>query len=62
MDKFIAKDSLCMSQKKNFEDEFTPSSGGVNEVQSEQVHHGPRTMDGEEFVGDTFSFKMRPEQ
>lgn len=49
-------------EKKNFEDEFTPSSGGVNEVQSEQVHHGPRTMDGEEFVGDTFSFKMRPEQ
>ena len=49
-------------EKKNFEDEFTPSCGGVNEVQSEQVHHGPRTMDGEEFVGDTFSFKMRPEQ
>ena len=49
-------------EKKNFEDEFTPSSGGVNEVQSEQVHHGPRTMDGEAFVGDTFSFKMRPEQ
>lgn len=49
-------------EKKNFEDEFTPSSCGVNEVQSEQVHHGPRTMDGEEFVGDTFSFKMRPEQ
>ena len=49
-------------EKKNFEDEFTPSSDGVNEVQSEQVHHGPRTMDGEAFVGDTFSFKMRPEQ
>ena len=49
-------------EKKNFEDEFTPSSGGANEVQSEQVHHGPRTMDGEAFVGDTFSFKMRPEQ
>ena len=49
-------------EKKNFEDGFIPSSGGVNEVQSEQVHHGPRTMDGEEFVGDTFSFKMRPEQ
>ena len=49
-------------EKKNFEDEFTPSSGGVNEVRSEQVHHKPRMMDGEEFVGDTFSFKMRPEQ
>lgn len=49
-------------EKKNFEDEFTPSSGGVNEVQSEQVHHRPRTIDGEAFVGDTFSFKMRPEQ
>lgn len=49
-------------EKKNFEDEFTPSSDGVNEVQSEQVHHRPRTIDGEAFVGDTFSFKMRPEQ
>ena len=49
-------------EKKNFEDEFTPSSDGVNEVQSEQVHHGPRTMEDEEFVGTSFSFKMRPEQ
>ena len=49
-------------EKKNFEDEFTPSSDGVNEVQNEQVHHRPRTIDGEAFVGDTFSFKMRPEQ
>ena len=49
-------------EKKNFEDEFTPSCDGVNEVRSEQVHHGPRTMEDEEFVGTSFSFKMRPKQ
>jgi len=49
-------------EKKNFEDEFTPSSGGVNEVRSEQVHHKPRMMKDENFQEEAFSFKMRPER
>ena len=49
-------------EKKNFEDEFTPSCSGVNEVQSEQVHHKPRMMEDENFQEETFSFKMRPER
>ncbi len=48
-------------EKEDSEDEYIPRSYKANNYHSEQVHK-PRMTEDEEFIGDTFSFKMRPEQ
>lgn len=48
-------------EKEDSEDEYIPRSYKANNYHSEQVHKHRMTED-EEFIGDTFSFKMRPEQ
>ncbi len=48
-------------EKEDSEDEYIPRSYKANNYHSEQVHK-PRMTEGEELIGDTFSFKMRPEQ
>lgn len=48
-------------EKEDSEDEYIPRSYKANNYHSEQVHK-PRMMEGEEFIGDTFSFKMQPER
>ena len=49
-------------EKEDSEDEYIPRSVKANDYHSTQVHHKPRMTDDEEFIGDAFSFKMRPEQ
>ena len=48
-------------EKEDSEDEYIPRSVKAKDYHSEQVHK-PRMTEDEEFIGDTFSFKMRPEQ
>ena len=49
-------------EKEDSEDEYVPRSYKAYDYHGEQVHHKPRITEGEEFIGDSFSFKMRPKQ
>ena len=59
----IFRERLVMykPEKEDSEDEYIPRSSKANDYHGEQIHHKPRTMDGEEFPRNSFLIRMNEE-